>query len=176
MQALVYAYLHNDQTYKQITQSTCGAVFLGTPFRGSKASSWGKTLANCAAALGFQSDDRLLKTLSENSEVMERLMDDFTSIAWELSMKLICFYETKQTTLGKFGLGLTTLVVDKTSATIDGHSSRSLVSDHSEMNKFSSLKDENFILVSGALEELVEWSHKFLSLRHKPGTFYSIIA
>src|ERR671933_2010183 len=116
MQALVYAYHTNDRTYKQITQSTCGAVFLGTPFRGSKASSWGKTLANCAAALGFRSDDRLLKTLMENSEVMERLMDDFTSITRELPMKLICFYETKQTKLGKsrffrFKI-LTTLVVN----------------------------------------------------------------
>ena len=97
-------------------------------------------------------------------------MDDFTTIARELPMKLICFYETKQTKLGKsrffrFKI-LTTLVVDKTSATIDGHSSRSLPSDHSEMNKFGSLKDENFVLVSGALEELVEWSYKFL------GKFY----
>ena len=175
MQALVYAYQHNDQAYKQITLSTCGAIFLGTPFRGSKASSWGKTLANCAAALGFRSDDRLLKTLLENSEVMERLMEDFTSIALELSMKLICFYEILQTKLGKFGFGLTTLVVDKSSATIEGHSSRSLVSDHSDMNKFSSLKDEKFILVSGALEELVEWSHtewRHKFLQHKPGMFY----
>ena len=100
-------------------------------------------------------------------------MDDFASIARELPMKLICFYETKPTKFKKFGLlGLTTLVVDKTSATIDGHSSRSLASDHSDMNKFTSLKDEKFILVSGALEELVEWSHKFLRLRHKPGTLY----
>src|SRR5919202_4128963 len=118
MQALVYAYHHNDQTYKQITLSTCGAVFLGTPFRGSKASSWGVKLANCAAALGLQSDNRLLKTLLEDSEVMERLIDDFTPITLELSMKLICFYETKQTKLGKFGFGLTTLVVDKNSGTI----------------------------------------------------------
>ena len=169
---MVYAYHHNDQTYKQITLSTCGAVFLGTPFRGSKASSWGKTLANCAAGLGFGSDDRLLRTLLENSEVMERLMDDFTSIAQEPPMKLICFYETKQTKFKKFGLlPFRTLVVDKTSATIDGHSSRSLTSDHSDMNKFSSLKDEKFILVSAALEELVEWSHKFV--QQKPGTFYS---
>ena len=101
-------------------------------------------------------------------------MDDFAPIAREISYEAysIRFYEILQTKLGKFGLGLTTLVVDKTSATIDGHSSRSLVSDHSDMNKFSSLKDENFILVSGALKELVEWSHKFLRLRHKPGMFY----
>src|ERR671933_1094623 len=116
MQALVYAYHTNDRTYKQITQSTCGAIFLGTPFRGSTASAWGKMLANCAAALGFGSDDRLLKTLMENSEVMERLMEDFTSIARELPMKLICFYETKMTTLGTSGSLslklLTTLVVN----------------------------------------------------------------
>ena len=148
-------------------------MFLGTPFRGSAASSWGVTLANCAASLGIHSENRLLKTLLENSETLERLMDDFTAINQAVSimperppMQFICFYETKKTKLGKFGFGPTILVVDKTSACIDGHSSRSLASDHSEMNKFSSLTDEKFILVSGALEELVEWSYKFL------GKFY----
>src|SRR5919202_1132829 len=126
MQALVCAYHHYDTTYKQITLNTCGAVFLGTPFRGSAASSWGVTLAKCAASLGIHSENKLLKTLLENSEVLDRLMDDFTAINQAVSimperppMKLICFYETKETKLGKFGFGLRTPVVDKTSASID---------------------------------------------------------
>ena len=105
-------------------------------------------------------------------------MDDFTQMNQALSvmskrppMKYICFYETNETKLGKFGFSFKTLVVDKTSATIDGHDSCSLPCDHSDMNKFDSLEDEKFILVSEALQKLVGWSYKFPL--HESGKLYS---
>ena len=108
IKALVYA--ATRQEYQYIASSTCGIVFLGTPFRGSKASSWGVIMTNCASALGLGSDNRLLKTLEEGSERLDILLKDFLCVAKSYEMRLECFYETKRTPLGKFGVSTATMV------------------------------------------------------------------
>ena len=108
IKALVFA--ATRQEYRHIASSTCGIVFLGTPFRGSKASSWGVIMTNCASVLGLGSDNRLLKTLKEGSERLDTLLQDFVYMAKIYAMRLECFYETKGTFLGKFGVGAVTIV------------------------------------------------------------------
>ncbi|KAF8458482.1 hypothetical protein BGX38DRAFT_570899 [Terfezia claveryi] len=104
-EALLYAGAREE--YQHIASSVCGIVFLGTPFRGSKASSWGVTITNCASVLGLGSDNRLLKTLKEGSERLDILLKDFLRIAKTYDMRLECFYETKRSSLGKFGVAAT---------------------------------------------------------------------
>lgn len=74
-------------------------VFLGTPFRGSAASSWGLTIAKCTSALGFGSNSQLLQTLEKGSERLDLLLTDFTIMAKRVGMKLVCFYELRETKL-----------------------------------------------------------------------------
>ncbi|KAF8455013.1 hypothetical protein BGX38DRAFT_1328316 [Terfezia claveryi] len=51
-----------------IASSISGIVFLGTPFRGSPASTWGTIITHCTSALGLGSHSMLLKILEDNSE------------------------------------------------------------------------------------------------------------
>ena len=89
---------------------TCGVVFLGTPHRGSRASIYGKLIAICAWAFGWNSDNTLISTLELESDRLESLLQDFTAMARKSSMELICFYETLETKLTKNSLGPRELV------------------------------------------------------------------
>jgi Putative serine esterase (DUF676) len=100
-EALLYAYREIKNNLKYITLNTCGILFLGTPHRGSKASSWGKMLAKGASVLGFGSEIRLLQTLERSSERLDLLLTDFSAMARELRLEIVCFYEVLETQLGK---------------------------------------------------------------------------
>ena len=68
------------------------------------------TITKYASALGLGSDNRLLKTLEEGSDQLDTLLEDFLHMAKTYEMRLECFYETKRTYLGKFGVGTATIV------------------------------------------------------------------
>jgi len=86
--------------YGGIVSSISGIVFLGTPFRGSPASTWGAVITRAASALGLGSHDMLLRTLEDRSERLDVLLSHFLVIAKQFDIQLVCFYETKPTWLG----------------------------------------------------------------------------
>ena len=98
--------------YGGIVSSISGIVFLGTPFRGSPASTWGAVITRCASALGFGSHATLLKTLEDHSERLDILLSHFLVITKQFDIRLVCFYETKPTWLGLgyYPLGTSTIV------------------------------------------------------------------
>ena len=98
--------------YGGIISSTSGIIFLGTPFRGSPASTLGIIITRCISALGFGSHGMLLKTLEDNSERLDLLLSHFLVIAKQFDIRLECFYETKPTWLGfgNYPLGMGTIV------------------------------------------------------------------
>ena len=98
--------------YGGIVSSTSGIIFLGTPFRGSPASTLGTVIARCASALGLGSPAMLLKTLEDHSERLDLLPSHFLVIAKQFGIRLVCFYETKPTWmgLGNYRLGMSTIV------------------------------------------------------------------
>lgn len=115
MQALLHAY--GSEEHRHLSLNTCGVIFLGTPFRGSGASSWGVTIAHCASTLGLGANTRLLKTLEEGSERLDLLLNDFTVMAKLVGMKLVCFYELRETRMGKLGIKFKTMVSCITNST-----------------------------------------------------------
>ena len=78
-----------------------GIVFLGTPHRGTKAANWGSIIATSAKALGFGTEDSILKDLQEGSEGSRDLLYEFTLWANRASTTLICFFEQHHTDYGK---------------------------------------------------------------------------
>ena len=94
-----------DGHFHYLALSTVGVVFLGTPHRGTQAAKWGEVIAISAKALGFGSEDSILKDLREDSETSRDLLYEFTLWANRASLTLICFFEQHKTDYGKrFGV------------------------------------------------------------------------
>ena len=82
-----------------------GVIFLGTPHRGTQARKWGEYVARTAKALGFRSDDTILRDLREDSEGLRDLLYEFTLWTNRSQLKLVCFFEQHETDYGKrFGV------------------------------------------------------------------------
>ena len=100
----------NGGDYASIVSNTSGILFLGTPFRGSSASTWGTIITRCTSLLGFGSHGMLLKTLENHSERLDLLLSHFLVIVKQFDIRLVCFYETQPTWLGLGTLGMSTIV------------------------------------------------------------------
>jgi len=98
--------------YGGIVSSISGIVFLGTPFRGSPASTWGAIITRFTSAMGLRSHSTLFSTLEDHSERLDLLLSHFLVIAKQFDIQLVCFYETKPTWLGLryYPLGMSTIV------------------------------------------------------------------
>ena len=86
-------YLHSKHIHHErlgaVLSCTLGAIFLGTPHRGSGKATLGKLAAKAAAALG--ASEKILDVLKEDSDVLERQRNSFDSIRQELF--IVCLYE-----------------------------------------------------------------------------------
>ncbi len=89
-----------DGSFQYLASSTVKIIFLGTPHRGTLAAGWGEIVAKSAKALGFGSEDDILKDLRESSESLRDLYE-FTLWANRASATLICFFEQHETDYGK---------------------------------------------------------------------------
>ncbi len=81
-----------------IKDSTNGIVFFGTPHRGSRDVSWGKTIRNIASI--DPSKERLLNSLEKESDWLEMQLEQFKSLSIGLSN--FCCYESLKTTRPRF--------------------------------------------------------------------------
>jgi hypothetical protein len=82
-----------EARYKNISESTIGIIFLGTPHRGSEKATYGKVLATVATGLLNKPPPRLVQALQENSGALMRLTTDFR---FQLpNYQVYSFYETK---------------------------------------------------------------------------------
>ena len=81
--------------------STVGIIFLGTPHRGTHAAKWGSIVARSAKALGFGTEDSILKDLQEDSETSIDLLYEFALWANRALLTVLCFYEQHKTDYGK---------------------------------------------------------------------------
>lgn len=95
MKALVHA--NNDQSFRPLVWATSGIVFLGTPHRGSHVTSWASMAVNSSRLFGLDSNNTLINILREDSELLDNLLHDFTKLAFELSIAIVCFYEERDT-------------------------------------------------------------------------------
>jgi hypothetical protein len=78
-----------------------GIIFLGTPHRGTQSSKWGQLIALSGKKLGFGSENKILKDLSEDSESLNDLLHNFTLWLSQMSVFVVCFFELYRIDYGK---------------------------------------------------------------------------
>jgi|SRR5271170_3537378 len=95
----------HDGPFHHLVSSTVGVIFLGTPHRGSEASTWGGYVAACAKEVGLGSEDSILKDLRQDSESLRDTLYNFTLLVNKMSILITCFFEQHETDyLKRFGL------------------------------------------------------------------------
>ena len=170
-QASVAAHIPGSP-FSHLAASTSGALFLGTPHRGTEMVDYVLTITKAAQAFGLPASDSLLKDLAANSEVLRALVNTFTSIARASHCEIVCCFEQKPSVFIR-GNGVSRwlfkrlkhLVVDERSACIDGYQRLAIAANHSGLNKFSGPGDGNFQIVSSAIRELAAKSHGAIKSR-----------
>ena len=76
-----------------IFQSTYGVVFLGTPHRGSAQAGLGILAANICRAMLQDANTRILRSLEQDSEVLERIREAFERMMTREQVKAYSFVE-----------------------------------------------------------------------------------
>ena len=73
--------------------ATYGVVFLGTPHRGSHHASLGILAANVCRAMLQDANTNILRSLEQNSEVLERIREAFERMMTREMVKVYSFVE-----------------------------------------------------------------------------------
>lgn len=81
--------------------ATVGIVFLGTPFKGSRAQRLAQWLVAYEGFMGERASVTLIRDLDKSTGVLDDLVDQFTREInqRDYHLPLHCFYETKPTNL-----------------------------------------------------------------------------
>ncbi|KAI4221219.1 MAG: hypothetical protein LQ349_007898 [Xanthoria aureola] len=141
---------------KDITPSTFGVCFLGTPHRGSQSASLGKIAFEVTRVMTRRPNTMLLRGLERNSETLEQIGDTFaqTMLTSETKLRVYSFREEKET---RKYLVFNTMVVEPDSAKIgDAHEEvGSIPANHSQMTKFEGSEDIGFKRVAAQLRRWV---------------------
>jgi tetratricopeptide (TPR) repeat protein len=165
----------STKKYAYILQVTIGAVFLGTPFRGSAAVNHALFIANAAKALGYNSCKTLLESLLPSSEGLANLLLEFSKLAVEQNLQIISFYEQfPMPILREAGYGFgwlsrstTALIVPKSQAVLEAHEVQALGTTHTKMNEFSGPNDNNYKLVTSQILEIAGHSSQILQKKQQ---------
>lgn len=172
--ALITAKLYPESEIEEaILSSAVGAVFLGTPHRGTGAfSSQSALLAAIAAQseLYPSMEAGVLDAMkAERGELLD-VSEDFLKLSARAKMRITCFFEQRESNLGKMigrddikvsdgdntsifklpaNLYTQQFVVDETSAKLGANRAIGLATDHFRLNKFAAAEDGNYLDVAG---------------------------
>ncbi|KAI9748072.1 MAG: hypothetical protein M4579_007319, partial [Chaenotheca gracillima] len=138
----------NDQHYQDMIRSVQAILFLGTPHRGSNLA---ESLNRILSISPMTSTKQYISDLHKSSPALEDLNEQFRNFASKV--QLFSFYETRLTPLGP----ASKLIVDKNSSIL-GYSneiSKPLYTNHHELCKYASPKDESYASVKNALSAVI---------------------
>ncbi|KAI5459563.1 hypothetical protein BGZ63DRAFT_254666 [Mariannaea sp. PMI_226] len=151
--ALVMAH-ENSQDFGAILDSTKGIVFMGTPHRGSDLIPWSLMLANVInhVPLRKKMHKALLRNLNSNSDMLMEISRQF--LHRSSGLKIMTFTEQL------IEPPLQSLVVPEYSAILGLPNERvyPMHAHHRNMCRFETRESQNFLLVEGAIRELVSGS------------------
>ncbi|TPX11304.1 uncharacterized protein E0L32_001122 [Thyridium curvatum] len=135
----------------RVFPDTKGILFFGTPHRGSSKESLGEIVASISKLCLHKPNQQLLRTLREDSHILERQRNEFTTISQGISV--ICVREELPTAIGML---TPEKIVPRESATYDGYNVRrsSIHSDHMGMVRFENREDSRYQRAIGLLAEL----------------------
>jgi protein SERAC1 len=148
--------------------STCGTIFLGTPFKGSDTAIWG-ILAEKFLGLFGDSNEQTIMDLDKRSKKLQLINDEFHKVlkrrynSKELNpIQVACFFETVSTTKTfwktKKDLGL---IVTKQSATLAGDDGMPINSDHCAMCRFANAQATGYVDITDTIKLMIEnWGKK----------------
>lgn len=146
---------NQDPELSSIYSHTAGVVFMGTPHRGSFEENFAKIVSWAAWATLRSPNHRLLSTLAEDSDILERQRLAFVSITEK--MPIVCLHEEKRMAVpGTWGR-YSRHIVPQGSACYDGFhvQNGSIDGDHNSMCKFSNLSEVGYIRTSSHIKRLV---------------------
>lgn len=87
-----------EEHHRRVLEQTEGIAFMGTPHCGSHAADWAKVVTS-VAKLVKGVNDSIIKALQPDSEVLERIQQDFHTMirsrneAGKYKIQITCFYE-----------------------------------------------------------------------------------
>lgn len=124
----------SNEQRQEVISSTCGTIFLGTPFKGSGKAAWAG-LAEKILGMLSDSNDQIIKDLDTKSTRLQQISSDFHLLLQQRyeskdlnAIQVACFFET-QTTIFKKKKDLG-LIVTKESAAIAGYKPMPIHADH----------------------------------------------
>ncbi|KAM5371215.1 hypothetical protein ACJZ2D_008135 [Fusarium nematophilum] len=152
------AILHSKQLqpggdgFHDVYASTIGIIFMGTPHLGSDIAYYALRMTRIISQFQ-QANRKLLAVLEAESEVLNRIHDDFSRIIMDQGrsrsgrqIRIVCFWEERETSRIGF-------IVPKASAVLPGGRARGVDADHKAMTKFAGDSHPGFI----ALVEELHW-------------------
>jgi hypothetical protein len=137
---------------KELFPAIEGVIFLGTPHRGSDTASWGKIAFGVSKIFLQNPNVGLLRSLESNSDILERISQQFVSIVEDNSI----FSRAKRLKIHSFSEELPyhgVTIVPSTSAFmgIPYENKGSLYANHRTMARFTSLHEVNFQRIASVL-------------------------
>jgi hypothetical protein len=91
----------------RIFRATYAVIFLGTPHRGSQQAGWGVIASNVCKAMLKDTNTDILRSLEQDSEVLERISEAFERIMTRGEVKVHSFVEEIPTLgIGKVFTGI----------------------------------------------------------------------
>lgn len=105
----------NELELKDIYDSTCGIIFMGTPHGGSDYANLGLTARKIAIAAGFDVRDEIIRNLKVESGTLGLLAEEFSKMLKEDKFQVFTFME------GKGFKGVRGLTAKHTVLNIEGH-------------------------------------------------------
>lgn len=124
-----------------------------------------------AEHVGWGTPSSLLKVLEKDSEILRSLLTEFSFMARDAQIRLLCFWEENDSDLVNYMIKGISLfkskerIVDQASATIESFESISLMSDHFQLNKYPGPKDGNFTSVSDEIREIASKADSIIKTR-----------
>ena len=85
---------------KDFTDCITGIIFLGTPFRGSAAQSYAKTIGNILSVVG-QGNSKIYEVISLQSQALKDQLNDFVRIVNRQAIPIFCFFEQHKANLSR---------------------------------------------------------------------------
>lgn len=153
-----------DAQGQEVVDHTCGAIFLGTPFKGSEKAPWAELVRRSLKMFG-DSNNQTIKDLDKRSEKLRAISNDFhLLLSRRLSseslkpIQVACFFEEIETTKTLFlgvqkGLGL---IVTQDSATLAGCKPVGINATHQTMCRFANVNTTGYKLVVGKIQEMIK--------------------
>ncbi|KAF9732054.1 hypothetical protein PMIN02_004136 [Paraphaeosphaeria minitans] len=161
----------SNEQRQEVISSTCGTIFLGTPFKGSDKAAWAG-LAEKIFGMLSDSNDQIIKDLDTKSTKLQQISSDFHLLlqqryeSKELNpIQVACFFETKSTVFKrKKDLGL---IVTRQSAAIAGYQPMPIHRDHRAMCRFTDAQDTGYVDITDTMKLMLEnWGQNDASNQH----------